>query len=100
MFSLLKGNVYRKNWILTLSGAIIQRHLSKVINAVMQLDTCAKAKCGIAKAKCWNSIGSNGKSEAMIAGVKLIFIHITVSRQNKSAIAKPVYNVQTFIKHS
>lgn len=85
----------------TFKGAVIQRHRSSVISAVIQPVIRENVVWGIPLVRYWNSVVSNVKSMALNAGVKQMFVHSSVTRHPRSEIAKPENSWSvSLIKHS
>lgn len=62
--------------------------------AVIQLLTRVKVTCGQAPVRYWNSSGSKGKSDALKAGVRHMFVQIKAARHPRSEIARPSMRVK------
>jgi hypothetical protein len=73
----------------TFKGMVMQRHLSRVMKAVMKMVTRVNNVCGQAAVKYWTSSGSNGRSRSLKDGLKQIFDHMTGIKLPRSDMAKP-----------
>lgn len=69
--------------------------------AVIQLVTLENVTCGVPTSKYVTPKISKGKSDLLIAGVKNIFIAVSVIRQNRSDTARPGYrsNINLFSEY-
>lgn len=68
---------------------MIHRHLSRVMSAVIHALMRVNVAWGMALVRYWTSVGSKDQSAAVKAGVKQIFVQISVARHPISDIARP-----------
>lgn len=77
----------------TFRGTVTHKHLSSVMNAVIQLVTRLKFVCSQPVVMYWSSIGSNGRSASLKVGFMQMFVHSRDATQIRSEIANPVGGV-------
>lgn len=70
----------------------MHRHLSSATTAVIQAEILVNVIWGIPPIRYCNSIGSNGKSASLKAGVKQIFVQTSDARHPISAMANAENN--------